>query len=127
MQDWFLLVITCSTGLISALLFFIHSCAEANRHEKLKEKFDGELSEELSNIVDSVAEFQKVAHDFPNSSDDCETGQLVMVADELFIKTDDSYVKIASESTHSHLPTNCVNCGAPLHGHRCQFCDTEYN
>lgn len=22
--------------------------------------------------------------------------------------------------------TNCKNCGAPLHGNRCEFCDTEY-
>ena len=24
------------------------------------------------------------------------------------------------------FPTNCVNCGAPLHGNVCKFCDTEY-
>lgn len=24
-------------------------------------------------------------------------------------------------------PTNCKNCGAPLHGSRCEFCGTEYN
>ena len=24
------------------------------------------------------------------------------------------------------LPTNCKNCGAPLHGHHCEYCDTEY-
>jgi len=23
-------------------------------------------------------------------------------------------------------PTNCKNCGAPLHGHKCEYCDTEY-
>lgn len=22
--------------------------------------------------------------------------------------------------------TNCVNCGAPLHGNKCQYCGTEY-
>lgn len=21
---------------------------------------------------------------------------------------------------------NCVNCGAPLHGKKCEYCDTEY-
>lgn len=23
--------------------------------------------------------------------------------------------------------TNCVNCGAPLHGNICEYCGTEYN
>lgn len=23
--------------------------------------------------------------------------------------------------------TNCVNCGAPLHGSACEYCGTEYN
>lgn len=23
-------------------------------------------------------------------------------------------------------PTNCKNCGAPLHGRRCEYCGTEY-
>lgn len=23
--------------------------------------------------------------------------------------------------------TNCVNCGAPLHGSVCEYCGTEYN
>lgn len=23
--------------------------------------------------------------------------------------------------------TNCINCGAPLQGNRCAYCDTEYN
>lgn len=23
--------------------------------------------------------------------------------------------------------TNCVNCGAPLHGNVCEYCGTEYN
>lgn len=25
------------------------------------------------------------------------------------------------------IPTNCKNCGAPLHGSKCDFCDTEYD
>lgn len=24
------------------------------------------------------------------------------------------------------VPTNCKNCGAPLHGRKCEYCDTEY-
>lgn len=23
--------------------------------------------------------------------------------------------------------TNCKNCGAPLHGNKCEYCGTEYN
>ena len=23
--------------------------------------------------------------------------------------------------------TNCINCGAPLHGRKCDYCGTEYN
>lgn len=22
--------------------------------------------------------------------------------------------------------TNCINCGAPLHGNKCEYCGTEY-
>lgn len=22
--------------------------------------------------------------------------------------------------------TNCINCGAPLHGNKCEYCRTEY-
>lgn len=25
------------------------------------------------------------------------------------------------------MPTNCVNCGAPLTGNKCLYCGTEYN
>lgn len=25
------------------------------------------------------------------------------------------------------MPTNCVNCGAILHGNICEYCGTEYN
>ena len=24
-------------------------------------------------------------------------------------------------------PKLCVRCGAPLHGHKCEYCDTEYS
>lgn len=93
MFDWFLLLVPCLCGIISALLFAIRTCVEANKREQLKQKFD-------EDIIDSVNRFQKVAHDFPNNKVD---------------------------KNLSKLPTNCKNCGAPLHGHICQFCDTEYN
>lgn len=25
-----------------------------------------------------------------------------------------------------NLPTNCKNCGAPLHSHECEYCGSEY-
>lgn len=25
------------------------------------------------------------------------------------------------------IPTNCHNCGAPLHGYKCEYCGTEYS
>ena len=51
--------------------------------------------------------------------------------DGLYLRNADGYsqiadVPIAMENEHSHHPTNCKNCGAPLHGHICEFCDTEY-
>ena len=51
--------------------------------------------------------------------------------DGLYLRTSDGYSPIADvpitiENEHSHHPTNCKNCGAPLHGHICEFCDTEY-
>jgi hypothetical protein len=30
-------------------------------------------------------------------------------------------------SKSKHYPTNCVNCGALLHGNQCEYCGTEYN
>ena len=30
------------------------------------------------------------------------------------------------ESYTNNLPTNCVNCGAPLHSCHCEYCDTNY-
>lgn len=127
LPDWLILLIPCVTGAVGALMFFLHTRIDFNKQKTLRGKFDGELSEEFSQLVDSVAEFQKVAHEFPNA-EDFEAGQLVFRGDEVFLKTDDSYAKIGTESvSHSHLPTNCVNCGAPLHGHICKFCDTEYN
>jgi CRISPR/Cas system-associated exonuclease Cas4 (RecB family) len=35
--------------------------------------------------------------------------------------------KIKSNEEAAHRPTNCKNCGAPLHGNKCEFCDTEYH
>lgn len=37
------------------------------------------------------------------------------------------YQKLDKEPKKKTYPTNCKNCGAPLHSHRCEFCDTEYN
>lgn len=30
-------------------------------------------------------------------------------------------------SKPKYYPTNCVNCGAVLHGNQCEYCGTEYN
>ena len=30
-------------------------------------------------------------------------------------------------NTQKMLPTNCKNCGAALHGHKCEYCGTTYN
>lgn len=44
----------------------------------------------------------------------------------VFINGDNNTVNINSPGTNKVHPTNCVNCGAPLHGDKCPFCDTEY-
>lgn len=127
LPEWSILLIPCVTGFVGAVMCILHTCIESKQQHKIGDKFDSGMSDEFSQFVDSVVEFQKVAHEFPND-EDAETGQLVFYGDEVFLKTDDSYVKIGTENvSHSHLPTNCVNCGAPLHGHTCKFCDTEYN
>lgn len=42
------------------------------------------------------------------------------------------YAAHVAESFYTHASlekprvTNCKNCGAPLHGNRCEYCDTEY-
>lgn len=42
------------------------------------------------------------------------------------------YTAHVAESFHTHASlekprvTNCKNCGAPLHGNRCEYCGTEY-
>ena len=35
-------------------------------------------------------------------------------------------LKFKDQPVSSQIPTNCKNCGAPLHGHICKYCDTEY-
>lgn len=32
---------------------------------------------------------------------------------------------VCCENRIAH-PTNCKNCGAPLHGSKCEYCGTEY-
>ena len=37
-------------------------------------------------------------------------------------------IKSAAKKTKTNnIPLNCVNCGAPLHSHRCEYCDTDYS
>lgn len=67
--------------------------------------------------------------------DECSrlVGQLLYCDGSLFMNTGDAYVRISDEfqitskNEHLHLPTNCKNCGAPLHEHICEFCGTEYS
>lgn len=35
-------------------------------------------------------------------------------------------VKVATSKPVTLYQRKCVNCGAPLSGHKCKFCDTEY-
>ena len=37
------------------------------------------------------------------------------------------YKKLDKKPEKKTYPTNCKNCGAPLHSNHCEFCDTEYN
>ena len=34
---------------------------------------------------------------------------------------------MAEPQTPKMLPTNCKNCGAALHGYKCEYCGTTYN
>ena len=49
---------------------------------------------------------------------------------ELFLQLDTKKMFKYSASTHTweelSLSSFCTQCGAPLHGNRCEYCDTEY-
>lgn len=53
---------------------------------------------------------------------------------KIFQESEDELVKILYGNTINSVAefvekpkiTNCKNCGAPLHGRKCEFCDTEY-
>ena len=125
-DTWLLILIAVFGVILSAIYFVITIHSEENR----KQKFNNLISKEYDDLIKSMEEFQRVAHDFPNNNiDTAKAGELFYChsEDRFFIKTDDSYVRIAKENKSSNIPTNCKNCGAPLHGNKCEFCDTEYN
>ena len=103
MLDW-TIVITSVLGVVSAIAYIVKIVHPINKHEEKSKHVDRlhkfQEAEELKALITEINKFQKVAHDFPN----------------------------AKTSDHSNvaLPLNCKNCGAPLHGHICKFCDTEY-
>ena len=128
MFDLLILIVPTSAMLLSAISYAV----KVYREETLRRKFDSDISEELDNVVESMVKFQEVAHKFPNNvTDNAKVGDLFIAEGEVFCNTGDSYVRLPSTNSHMHsqlhLPTNCKNCGAPLHGNRCEFCDTEYN
>lgn len=38
-----------------------------------------------------------------------------------------SVMQYKEQKHKPHKLTNCKNCGAVLHGNKCEFCDTEYD
>ena len=41
-------------------------------------------------------------------------------------KTDTVWEPITPEDPFKIKPKICLQCGAPFHGYRCEYCDTEY-
>ena len=54
-----------------------------------------------------------------------DTQEVVLYDDGNIIKLHDIHNQKADRPQVA-VPTNCKNCGAPLHGHKCEYCDTEY-
>ena len=103
MLDW-TIVITSVLGVVSAIAYIVKAVHSIDKQEAKSKHVDHlhkvQEAEELKALIKEINKFQKVAHDFPNT------------------KTVDH--------NNLALPLNCKNCGAPLHGHICKFCDTEY-
>ena len=38
-----------------------------------------------------------------------------------------NFQKFFKNKKGDYMPSNCVNCGAVLHGNICEYCGTEYN
>ena len=38
-----------------------------------------------------------------------------------------NFQKFSKNKKCDYMPSNCVNCGAVLHGNMCEYCGTEHN
>ena len=67
---------------------------------------------------------------FPTTN--LEPGAICFMYDtsEVYSYNDRNWMKLTSQdnqfSTETIHPRICTQCGAPLRGHKCEFCDTEY-
>lgn len=58
------------------------------------------------------------------------TGDIVYCTDthKMMLNYSSGWIQLASTEDRPQVavPTNCKNCGAPLHGRKCEYCGTEY-
>lgn len=78
-----------------------------------------------TNKEGAEAEEQKL-DDYEKKESELQSSKKTNQTTNVFINGDNNTVNINSPGTNKVRPTNCVNCGAPLHGDKCPFCDTEY-
>ena len=67
---------------------------------------------------------------FPTTN--LEPGAICYLYDtqEVYLHNDNNWVKLTSLTNNPRPerkhPRICTQCGSPLHGYKCEYCDTEY-
>jgi hypothetical protein len=69
-------------------------------------------------------EHKPYSKDFNADFDSAYSG---MSADFMLLRSVNKIEVVDKMPDELKLPiTNCVNCGAPVHNHKCEYCKTEY-
>lgn len=62
--------------------------------------------------------------------DDPKTGDIVMKGNDIYAYLGDRWENIGTsgceETPKEPKPMICTRCGAPMNGHKCEYCGTEY-
>ena len=74
--------------------------------------------------ISSAITFRGETDGLPECAD---RGDCVVYQGDCYVYIDNEWVLMSSASEdEKEIPTNCPNCGAPLHGRVCEYCGTEF-
>ena len=85
------------------------------REKRLDDQIEKDLEESLDKCVDEYLEVRRMLGG---------NGFIENCAEQFKGRTEKDKPK---EEKKPPKLTNCKNCGAVLHGNKCEFCDTEYD